>query len=1088
MWASDDQEIRHLFDEYLQLYASRDDRLTDYFSEDFSGFTGGGDFLVKDRAQWVAITRQDFAQVKEPLRIELKDLSVQWLAETIAVTTGFFKIHLPIEDHILSRETARLVLIFRKEARGWKISHSSISIPYHLVREGEVYPLQGLVERNKILEEQVTERTIQLSAANHELLQTNEKLEKEITNHKRAAEALRASKEQLSVLVDTSGAGIIQVSPREIIEFGNNRIAEMFGMSVLEFVGTPYQDHLHESEQIIGDNRMRQLIEGKIPSISLDQHYVRQDGTDFWGHLSCRRLENSDGSLRVLAGVITDITERKQTEDELRKSEERMRLFFEHQIVGMAIMSPEHGWLQVNNKLCQMLGYTREELKSKSWVDITYPEDIPLATEKFNSLLSGEIDNYSIEKRILRKDGEIVHTNLSIGCVRHPDGSVDYVLGLIEDVSAYQLLGLKREEDQRFLQTILDSISDFIFYKDQDSVFLGCNEAYASRYIGTSKDKIIGHSEKDFNPHSEAVEKFIESDRQVMETGQPSILKPWISLADGRKTLVEVLKTPFYDANKQVAGVIGVARDITKHHLALEAIIREKETAQRYLDIAGVMFCALNRAGEIILINKKGSEILGYGDNELLGQNWFDVCLPASARKKAGEVFAAQLAGEHTLVKLYESSIINRKGEERLIAFHRTFLHDEDGISGVLFSGEDITEKRLIQDELLKNQKLESLGVLAGGIAHDFNNILTAIIGNISLARRSLGNPEKTDRLLGNAEQASLRATSLATQLLTFAMGGKPIKQRVSVEHILEEALLLTLRGTNIKGILDIPEALHAIEADEGQLNQVFNNLLINAVQAMPAGGSLTVKAENVFLGSQNQMLLPRGEYVLLLFADQGCGIQENDLTKIFDPYFTTKSGGNGLGLASASSIIRRHGGHISATSTMGQGTIFQIYLPATDEIYSKDQAETEPQMAAANFSGSILVMDDETMILDILTDMLRHLGFHVTACENGALAVAKYKAEVTSGKPFSAVIMDLTIPGGMGGKEAAEQILAFDPKARLIVSSGYSNDLIMSDYGSYGFIGAVTKPYNLAKLSQVLSSTGVGNRDIGPEQSSSEV
>ncbi len=798
---------------------------------------------------------------------------------------------------------------------------------------------------------------------------------------------------------------------------------------------------------------------------------ITKDRSVHWILDRCRCVKGASNDELILYGAASDITERVQADEELRKNNERISIFFKSPLMGMAITSPENGWLQTNDKLCQMLGYSRDELKTQTWVDLTHPDDLPMELEKFNLLQSGDIDSYSIEKRVIRKDGAIVHTNLSVCCVRHPDGSVDYVLGLLEDITAFQLLGIKREEDQRFLQTILDSISDFIFYKDKNGIFIGCNDAYASRYIGLPKDQIIGHPDMDFISDEELVRRYTESDRKVMTSGTPMTIKSWIVLANGNKARIEVLKSPFYNTSGHVAGVIGVARDITEHELALEAIIREKETAQRYLDIAGVMFCALNRSGEIVLINKKGSEILGYRDNELIGQNWFDVCLPEPVRQKVKEVFVMQLAGELTPVEFYENSVINKNGEERLIAFHNTLLHDEEGISGVLFSGDDITEKRLTQNELMKNQKLESLGVLAGGIAHDFNNILTGIMGNVSFARMSLGKPEKVEQLLENAEKATMRASSLATQLLTFAKGGEPIKKSISVDQILKESLSLTLRGAKVKGVVEIPEPLHAIEADEGQLSQVFNNLIINAVQAMPEGGLLTVRAENVFLNAKNKLLLPQGEYVMLAFSDQGCGISKDDLKKIFDPYFTTKSGGNGLGLASANSVIRRHDGNISVTSVVGEGTTFQIYLPSIDETYSNHQTSIVAQSTDSHIGGSILVMDDEQMILDILTEMLQHLGYQVTTCENGAEAVAKYKAEIDSGKPFSAVIMDLTIPGGMGGKESAERILAIDPKASIIVSSGYSNDPIMSNYGSYGFIGAVTKPYNVGKLSQILSS-----------------
>lgn len=882
-------------------------------------------------------------------------------------------------------------------------------------------------------------------------------------------------------------------------------------------------------------------------------------------------------------------------EKTLRQSEEKMRLFFERQLVGMAITSPEKGWVQVNDKLCHMLGRSREELALLSWADLTHTDDLDRDLAKFHRLLSGEIDDYFIEKRFIQKNGAIVHTNLSVGCVRRPDGSVLYVmahfeditarkladralrvseekfstvfqvspdaitinrlsdgtyldinkgftamigysageatgktsreleiwvepedrarlvseltghgvvdnleaqfrrkdgtiitglmsarlmmvneepciLGITSDITERRLLEVKREDDRRFLQTILDTISDFIFYKDKNSIFLGCNDAYASRYIGLPKERIIGHPDMDFIPDKEQVRKYVESDRQAMKSGSSVLLKPWITQANGQKALIEVLKTPFYDAAGGLAGVIGVARDITEHYLALEEITREKETAQRYLDIAGVMFCALNRAGKIILMNKKGSQILGYQGDELLGRNWFDVCLPEPVREMVKRVFALQLAGNLAPVEFYENTVIDRNGEERLIAFHNTLLHDEDGVCGVLFSGEDITEQHMMQDELLKSQKLESLGVLAGGIAHDFNNILTGIMGNISFAHMSLDTPDKARKLLENAEKASLRAASLATQLLTFAKGGTPVKKRVSVSPILEESLSLSLRGANVNGAVEIAESLHAIEADEGQLSQVFNNLIINAVQAMPGGGTLAIKAENLTLEAQNKALLTPGEYVMLSFADGGCGISKEDQKKVFDPYFTTKPGGSGLGLASVHSIIRKHGGRIEVRSVAGKGTTVTVYLPSLGVAIAEQYTGNDSLAAARHAAGAVLVLDDEELIRDLATEVLQHLGCQVRTCVSGEEAIVMYKTAKESGTPFIAAIMDLTIPGCMGGLEAAKDILSFDPSARLIVSSGYSNDHVIAEYGSYGFCAAITKPYNVNSIKKILA------------------
>ncbi|NTV48939.1 MAG: PAS domain S-box protein [Geobacteraceae bacterium] len=892
----------------------------------------------------------------------------------------------------------------------------------------------------------------------------------DISDRKQTEDELAAERSHLKSLFEVNGSGMLVVSSiREILQV-NDQFCNLFGYSRDELVGQSARI-LHVDQQHYEDwAPCFQEAKSGLPLASTDYPWRRKDGTIFWCFFAGVKMQLPNGESGVLWNVI-DITERKHAEEELRKSDARMRLFFESPLMGMALSSPGNVWLQVNDKLCQMLGYPREELVSKTWVDLTYPDDLPVELEKFNLLLSGEIDNYSIEKRIIRKDGAIVHTNLSVGCVRRSDGSIDYILGILEDITAYQLLGFKREEDQRFLQTILDSISDFIFYKDKNGIFLGCNEAYTSRYIGLPKERIIGHTDVDFNADGELVKKIIESDHQVMESGSPLLLKNWITQANGQKILVEVLKTPFYDASGDVAGVIGVARDITAHHQVLEAIVQEKEISQRYMDIVGVMLCALNRTGEIILMNKKASQILGYRDNELLGRNWFDVCLPESVRERVKGFFAQQLSGNITPVEFYENTVISRSGEERLIAFHNTLLHDEEGVCGVLFSGEDITEQRRMHDELLKSQKLESLGVLAGGIAHDFNNILSGIMGNISFARMSLATPDKAEKLLENAEKASLRAAMLAARLLTFAKGGEPIRIKMSVGALLEESLLLALRGANVKGEVDIPDDLHAIEADEGQLSQVFNNLIINAVQAMPGGGVLAIKGKNVTLKDHKESLLTQGEYVKLSFSDQGCGISKEDQRKIFDPYFTTKSGGNGLGLASAYSIVKRHGGHIGVSSAIGKGTTFTIYLPSMCEACTEHQTGTDIQSAGDHAGVSILVMDDEAMIREMTSEMLAYLGYQVTTCGDGAEAVSLYEAAMESGAPFSVVIMDLTIPGGMGGKEAAEQILARDPKACLFVSSGYSNDPIMSDYRAFGFSGAVAKPYNINELGQQLSA-----------------
>ncbi|HBG08326.1 MAG TPA: hybrid sensor histidine kinase/response regulator [Geobacter sp.] len=407
------------------------------------------------------------------------------------------------------------------------------------------------------------------------------------------------------------------------------------------------------------------------------------------------------------------------------------------------------------------------------------------------------------------------------------------------------------------------------------------------------------------------------------------------------------------------------------------------------------------------------------------------------------------------------------------------FLNTRLVYNRILFIFTDITKWESMQSEILKAQKLESLGVLAGGIAHDFNNILTGILGNISFADLLLDGSHQAHRPLKQAEQASIRAAELAHQLLTFAKGGQPVKKMVSVAELVQESLSLTLHGSNVRSVVDIPATLYAIEADEGQMNQAFNNVIINALQAMPDGGTLSIKGENVTLGDHNGASLAAGDYVRLSFSDQGAGIAPEDQQRIFDPYFTTKAGGTGLGLASVHSIVSRHNGKIEVDSTLGKGTTFTFYLPSTQEASPEPESPPVPRLCILNRGeGAILVMDDEESIRSLTTNILEFLGYTVGTCSTGEEAVRLYKEAVEAGTPFLAAIMDLTVPTGMGGKEAAKQILAYDPYARLIVSSGYSNDPVMARHAEYGFCAAVVKPYRAVELQEALErSRGLSAR-----------
>ena len=387
----------------------------------------------------------------------------------------------------------------------------------------------------------------------------------------------------------------------------------------------------------------------------------------------------------------------------------------------------------------------------------------------------------------------------------------------------------------------------------------------------------------------------------------------------------------------------------------------------------------------------------------------------------------------------------------------------EDGtIRGGIGIVEDITEEA----EMARSEKLDSIGVLAGGIAHDFNNLLTAIFGNITLAKMYANREGEVYKRLEESEKAALRAKDLTQQLLTYSKGGAPVKTMISIRELVTESAGFALMGSNVKCEFSIPDDLWPVEADEGQLSQAVNNLIINAAHAMPEGGTIQLHCRNMG-GDPNDPTPARGNHVSISIMDQGIGIPKEHLPKIFDPYFTTKRKGSGLGLSTTYSIIKNHGGHLEVESELGIGTTFHIYLPPAAAGNPSSKVEEDLFVPG---KGKILVMDDEEAVLDVAREMLESFGYSVTVACDGAEAIAIYRQAMASGEPLDSVLMDLTVPGGMGGQEAIKKLLEIDPDVKAIVCSGYSNDLIMSSYRDYGFRGVIRKPYSLKQLSDTIS------------------
>ncbi len=509
-------------------------------------------------------------------------------------------------------------------------------------------------------------------------------------------------------------------------------------------------------------------------------------------------------------------------------------------------------------------------------------------------------------------------------------------------------------------------------------------------------------------------------------------------------------------------------RELTERRLAEEALHESEARFRNLLKyIPGVSILGYGTDGVVRYWNRASVQIYGYKREEAVGKPLVDLIIPADLQPLFAQALEkgknATISGE--ILPPGEHLLRHKNGHLVPAYTIHTVVCLENRPPQLFCINVDLSERKRAEEERLKLDKLESLGVLAGGIAHDFNNNLTAILGNISLAALETESQEALYRL-EDAEKACQQAQGLARQLLTFAKGGKPIKKPQQVADLLLKAANLALCGSRSRCEYALSENLWPVEVDPGQIQQVFGNLLINADQAMPTGGIISLATENIFLQNGAAGPLPPGKYVKITVADQGIGISPENLPKIFDPYFTTKDTGNGLGLATVYAIIKNHGGNIQVASQPGRGTNFTLFLPTTEE---QCLSSSQPSLCATPGSGRILVMDDEESIRNLLDKILNRIGYEASFARDGSEAVEAYTRAKESGQPFTAVICDLTIRGGMGGREAIRELRSIDPQIKAIVSSGYSDDPAMADYRKYGFSGVIAKPYKINELSHVL-------------------
>jgi len=745
-------------------------------------------------------------------------------------------------------------------------------------------------------------------------------------------------------------------------------------------------------------------------------------------------------------------------------SEARFRAMFD--AAPDALMVYDHETRQIvdaNPFMAQWLGYSPEEL-------LTLKIDQVLASESWTEegrgqSAAGSPPTYC--QRYRKKDGSLVEVECTAANL--PYGDRGRVLVIIRDVTERRRAEEALRESEARFRTLFENMSEgvalheVIYNEDGQAVnyrILSTNPAF-ERHTGLKPAQVQGQLAS--SAYGTGNAPYLETYARVARSGRPLVFDTYSPLMQ-RHYHISITSPKW-------GQFVTVFEDITERQRLAEAL---RDNEQFLTDIFnGIQdgLCILDQYLNILRVNPALEQMRS--PQPMVGRKCYEVLYGRSAPCDGCPSLQTFLTGKARRKIITEH---RDDGPDRYVEIYAFPLLERTSgqVRAVIKFMRDVTEQRHAEAELLRFSKLESVATLAGGIAHDFNNILTAIMGNISLAMMDQPESGSGRERLTAAEKACSQAQGLARQLLTFATGGAPIKELLSLEKFIRETVSFAASGSQARCEFSFPDNLWAVEADPNQISQVFQNLVINAIQAMPAGGIITLQGENLEVGEGSELPLEAGRYVKITIRDQGIGIPADFLLKIFDPYFTTKQAGSGLGLATVYSIVNKHRGHITVKSKLGEGTTFNIYLPAREGVTIP---RTEADREVLSGRGKILVMDDEELVRDVLKVMLSRLGYQVTLAKDGEAAIELFTAAQDAGEDFAAVILDLTVSGGMGGKAAIQQLLKLDPRVNAIVSSGYSDDPVMADFEKYGFSDVITKPYRIAELSRVLER--VLNREL---------
>ncbi len=740
-----------------------------------------------------------------------------------------------------------------------------------------------------------------------------------------------------------------------------------------------------------------------------------------------------------------------------KPEEEILRFVLDVSQIGIYVIQDKRFRL-VNPEMSRITGYSQKELLKMDPMEMVHPEDRAMVEENTMKMLKGERTT-PYKFRSITKDGKIKWIMQKVAPIELSRKKA--VIGNFMDITRGKEAEQQLKETKETLQKILDA-SPIGIVLAEDRIIKWANKEMV---------KLFGY---------ERVEDFVNLPAKICYASEEEYKKAGNLLYEAlkKKEIAEtevlfkrkdgshfwgLLRLAAFDPNHPEKRIIAIVVDITEKKRLIEELFHEKELLRISLMSIGDGVICTDTEGRITLINKTAEELTGWKREEAIGKPISEVFYIVNefTKQRCEDPVKKVLETGRVVGLANHTVLITKDGKERVLADSGAPIKDKKGnIIGVVLVFRDITEQRFLEKEMQRLERLEAVGVLAGGIAHDFNNLLMGMLGNINLIKIQLDPENGVYKYIEELERVVIQAKSLTQQLLTFSKGGSPVKKPTNLKDLIQKTTCFVLSGSNIETKFDIPDELSPANVDEAQIGQVISNIVINARQAMPAGGRLVIKAEEVNVSDQQIPSLKPGHYIKLTIRDTGIGIPKEYISRIFDPYFTTKQKGSGLGLTVVYSIIKNHDGYITVDSELGKRTTFEIYLPSVPK---KEKKTLEPGKL------KILVMDDEEIVLEVIQEMLKILGHEVVGVKDGKEAIEAYKEAKQKANPFDVVILDLTVPGGMGGNETLKELKKIDPDVKAIVSSGYSNDPIMSEYEKYGFKAVVPKPYGMDELKEAL-------------------